>query len=291
MPLLSGLGFCIPKHKYMQNFQLTEFLNIKGIGSASGLIYHDNILFIISDNSTFLYQYVIDKDVVLKFPLVKEPQENIEKANKPDLEAITRFGNQLFIFGSGSTDKRNNMFSLDLSNDKLQTNDLTQLYNFLRQVANLEVDELNIEGAICINKSMLLFQRGNGQNSKNGIFIVPDNQENPIHFIPIELPLIDHVQTSFTDAIAVDEYIYFLASAEDTNSTYEDGEVLGSIIGKLNLRSFELEDAILISETHKFEGLSLYHQNENEISFLLCEDNDTELLESTIYKLSFKNEV
>lgn len=275
----------------MQNFQLTEFLNIKGIGSASGLIYHDNILFIISDNSTYLYQYVIDKDLVLKFPLVKEPQENIAKAEKPDLEAITSFGNQLFIFGSGSTEKRNRMFSLDLSNDKLQTNDLKQLYTFLKQVANLEADELNIEGAICINKSMLLFQRGNGQNSKNGIFIVPDNQENPVHFIPIDLPFIDDVQTSFTDAIVVDEHIYFLASAEDTNSTYEDGEVLGTIIGKLNLRSFELEDAVIISETRKFEGITLHEKNEKEITFLLCEDNDTEVLESKIYKLNFKSDI
>lgn len=272
----------------MQNFQLTEFLNIKGISAASGLIYHDNVLFIISDNSSYLYQYVIDKDVVLKFPLVKDPQENIAKEEKLDLEAMTRFGNQLFIFGSGSTDKRNTMFSLDLTSDKLQTNDLSQLYTFLKQVANLETDELNIEGAICVNKSMLLFQRGNGQNSKNGIFIVPDNQENPIHFHPIELPFIDHVQTSFTDAILVDEHIYFLASAEDTQSTYEDGEVLGSIIGKLNLRSFELEDAVIISETNKFEGISLYQNNENEIKFLLCEDTDSEELSSEIYELTIK---
>ena len=290
MPLLSGLDFRFSKHKYMQNFQLTDFAHLKGIGSASGLIYHKNVLFVISDNSTFLYQYDIEKKVVLKFPLVKNAHENIQKAEKPDLEAITSFGNQLFIFGSGSTEKRNTMFSLDLATDKLQTNDLSQLYNFLKDVAKLEADELNIEGAICVNKSMLLFQRGNGQNSKNGIFIVPDSQENPIHFVPIELPLIDEVQTSFTDAILVDEHIYFLASAENTNSTYEDGEVLGSIIGKLNLRSFELENAILISETHKFEGITLFENNENEINFLLCEDNDTEVLESTIYKLNLKKQ-
>ena len=85
----------------MKNFQLNEFLHIKGIGSASGLIYYQNVLFIISDNSTFLYQYIIDKKLVLKFPLVDNPQENIPKKDKLDLEALTHFGNQLFIFGSG----------------------------------------------------------------------------------------------------------------------------------------------------------------------------------------------
>ena len=288
MPLPSGLGFRFTKHKYMQNFQLTEFKNIKGIGSASGLIYHDNILFIISDNSTFLYQYVIDKDLVLKFPLVKDATENIAKAEKPDLEAITSFGNQIFIFGSGSTDKRNTMFSLDLSNDQLQHNDLSQLYAFLREIAKLEADELNIEGAICSEKTMYLFQRGNGQNSKNGIFIVPDSQEKQVQYFPVELPLLDDIETTFTDAILVENHIYFLATAEDTNSTYEDGEVLGSIIGKINFQTFELEEAIVISEHQKFEGITLYQNDTKEISFLLCEDNDTDVLESKIYKLSFK---
>jgi hypothetical protein len=40
------------------------------------------------------------------------------------------------------------------------------------------------------------------------------------------------VRSSFTDAILVDNSIYFLATAEDTESTYDDGEVLGSLIGR-----------------------------------------------------------
>jgi hypothetical protein len=36
----------------------------------------------------------------------------------------------------------------------------------------------------------------------------------------------------------------------------------------------------------KFEGLTLFYKNDKQIAFLLCEDNDTDLLESGIYKLS-----
>ena len=135
---------------------------------------------------------------------------------------------------------------------------------------------------------MYLFQRGNGQNSKNGIFIVPDSQDKQVQYFPVELPLLDDIETTFTDAILVENHIYFLATAEDTNSTYEDGEVLGSIIGKINFQTFELEEAIVISEHQKFEGITLYQNDTKEISFLLCEDNDTDVLESKIYKLSFK---
>ncbi len=272
----------------MQNFQLTEFCHIKGIGSASGLIYYQDVLFVISDNSTFLYQYVIDKDVVLKFPLVENPQENIAKKDKLDLEAITSYGNQIFIFGSGSTPQRNTMFSLNLENDGLHKNDLSQLYLILRELASLNEDELNIEGAICVNKTMLLFQRGNGANGKNGIFIVPDNPEQPQGFVAVKLPEISKIETTFTDAILVDNYIYFLAAAEDTISTYEDGEVLGSIIGKMNAETFEVMETQIISISHKFEGITLYENDENEIKFLLCEDTDTDVLESKIHKLTIK---
>lgn len=274
----------------MEKIQLTEFKKIKGISAASGLLFSKDVIFIISDNSSFLYQYVIDKEIVLKFPLVKDAKENIVKKDKPDLEAITSFGNQLFLLGSGSTDKRNTMFTLDLTNDQLQTNDLSQLYTFLREIAKLESDELNIEGAICADKTMYLFQRGNGQNSKNGIFIVPDSQERPIQYFPVTLPSLDGIETTFTDAILVDNHIYFLATAENTTSTYEDGEILGSILGKINFQTFELEDVILLSEHQKFEGLTLFEQKENTISFLLCEDTDKKETETIIYKLIIKNQ-
>ncbi|MDI6050851.1 hypothetical protein QLS31_13530 [Flavobacterium sp. XS2P24] len=41
-----------------------------------------------------------------------------------------------------------------------------------------------------------------------------------------------------------------------------------------------------ISSTHKFEGLTLYTDSKEKIELLLCEDKDTEVLETDIYKLS-----
>ena len=66
----------------MENFELTNLFTIKGIAAPSGLLYTQNVLFVISDSSNFLYQYDIDKKLLLKFPLVKEAKENIEKAEK-----------------------------------------------------------------------------------------------------------------------------------------------------------------------------------------------------------------
>jgi hypothetical protein len=274
----------------MENFKLTNLFTIKGITAPSGLWYTQNVLFVISDSSHFLYQYDIAKKLLLKFPLVKDAKENIEKAEKPDLESITQYRNQLIMLASGSTEKRNSMFTLDLGSDVLQSQDLKILYQKLKSVGSFSDDQLNIEGAIYANQTMLLFQRGNSKNSQNGIFIIPNHQEDGIRFVPISLPTLDDIETTFTDAILVGDTIYFLACAENTTSTYEDGEVLGTILGIMHAPTFEIIEVYLLSEHQKFEGITLYNETETEIEFLLCEDNDTQTLEATIYKLSLKTE-
>ncbi len=270
----------------MKKINLKKHFTIKGIAAASGLLYTQNVLFIISDSSSFLYQYDLEKKVVLKFPLVKEARENTAKAEKLDLESITQHGNQLLMIGSGSTPQRNTMFTLHMENDSLQTQDLSTLYQKLRDVGSLSEMQLNIEGAIYAHSTMLLFQRGNSTNGKNGIFIIPNLQQNGIQFIPITLPTLDGVETTFTDAILVGETIYFLATAEKTDSTYDDGVILGSILGIMHAPTFEIIEVHLISEDQKFEGITVYNETASQIDFLLCEDNDSESIEAEIYKLT-----
>ena len=79
-----------------------------------------------------------------------------------------------------------------------------------------------------------------------------------------------------------------MACAENTTSTYEDGEVLGTILGIMHAPTFEIIDVQLLSEHQRFEGITFYKESETEIEFLLCEDNDTETLETTIYQLTLK---
>ncbi len=270
----------------MKKIKLKNLFTINGIAAPSGLLYAQNVLFIISDSSSYLYQYDLEKEIVLKFPLVKDAKENIDKAAKLDLESITQHGNQLLLLGSGSTLQRNTMFTLHLENDTLQTQDLSELYQKLREVGCLSDQQLNIEGAIYAHNTMLLFQRGNSKNGKNGVFIIPNNQQDGIQFIPITLPTLDDVETTFTDALLIGETIYFLACAEKTDSTYDDGIVLGSILGIMHAPTFEIIEVHLISEDQKFEGITLFKESETALEFLLCEDNDTESIEAKIYKLT-----
>ncbi len=268
----------------MTNFQLSSFLTISGIGATSGLIYINNSLFIISDSSTFLYQYTIENKQLNKIKLLENAQENIIKKDKLDFEALTQKGDKLYLFGSGSIPKREKRFSYNLKTKAIKEKSLTKLYRSLKDFASISNDDLNIEGAFFNNKNLYLFQRGNGENSQNGIFIIDENKN--VNFTKINLPKIKNIEATFTDAILVEDNIYFLAAVENTTSTYLDGEVLGSFVGCLSLNDLELKFCTKISETHKFEGITLFNKTNSEIIFLLCKDNDTEILETEIYKLT-----
>jgi hypothetical protein len=271
----------------MEQLTFELLFQILGVGSASGLVYKDNSLFIISDNSSFLYEYHIQENQLSKIKLFENGQENIPKKDKFDFESIALKGNKLHLLGSGSTSKREKRITYNLETKQIAEKDLSKLYKNLKQNCSIADDELNIEGALFDNEKWLLFQRGNGANSRNGIVKTKSLKlECQTELVEVPLPKIKHVETSFTDAILVEDKIYFLATAEDCKSTYDDGEILGSIIGRMNSETFEIEFTQKISDNHKFEGLTFYNKTETEIQFLICEDNDSDLLETNIYKLS-----
>ena len=270
----------------MEKFQLSILFKIIGIGSASGLVYHQDKLYIISNNSTFLYEYTISNENLKKIALVENAEENIPKKDKPDFEAITYYKDAVVVLGSGSTKKRNLSFLYSSEADSVKQNKIVDLYQKIKQQLNIADKELNIEGFIMNRNNLYLFQRGNGIEGKNGIITVYNSRnESEIGFTIYDLPKIKNVPTTFTDAILVEDKIYFLAAAEDTASSYDDGEVLGSIIGTIDLKTMKLESYLQISDTHKFEGLTLYKKTATQLELLLCEDADTEVLETTIYKL------
>jgi hypothetical protein len=273
----------------MEKFQLSVLFKIIGIGSASGLVYHQDKLYIISDNSTFLYEYNILNKRLDKIALVENPQDNIIKKEKPDFESITLKGNNLVLLASGSTDKRNKLFKYNINSKKIKEKSFEEFYRKLKSELEIKEDELNIEGLIITDKKILLFQRGNGSTSRNGIIYADDEPDNPkFKFIPFELPNIKNVPATVTDAILVEDKIYFLAAAEDTSSTYDDGEVLGSIVGSIDLKTMKLENYLKISDNHKFEGLTLFKKTATQLELLLCEDTDSEVLVTDIYSLIIK---
>lgn len=276
----------------MKKFQLNLFIKIVGIGSASGLIYKNDSLYIISDNSNYLYEYSLANADLQKHLLIEnaEVNENVSKKIKADFEAITQNGDDIFVIGSGSTDNRQKMIQMsEVQKKVLHNHDLTDLYLSMQYFAGISAEDFNIEGVIFTGEKWYFFQRGNGKNAKNGIFTVESpyfTQCYSLLYTSYDLPKINGIQSSFTDAVLVDDVFYFLASAEDSQSTYLDGTVAGSSIGKINLETMKLKKVVTITDKHKFEGLTVYKNNPKTIEFLLCEDGDSDIQETQIFKLT-----
>lgn len=134
----------------MEKFQLIPLFDITGIGAASGLVFTNNRLFIVSDSSSYLYQYDLNNQDLTKIALVENSQDHMIKKEKFDFEAITLQGNSLSIFGSGSTENRNKKFSYDLTTSKIVEEDLKPIYSAIQDTLDIASDELNIEGALYI---------------------------------------------------------------------------------------------------------------------------------------------
>jgi len=280
----------------MKKFTLEVLFQIIGIGSASGLVYKNNSLFIVSDNASVLYEYNIENKNLDRHPLLENnpetPTENIPKKQKPDFEAITSFGEDCYIFGSGSTENRKKMIHFDANKrQKISETDVSALYDVMQSFGEITPEDFNIEGAVYTGEEWFLFNRGNGKASKNGVFTIGGknlSEEFSVLYNSYKLPKIKKVQSSFTDAVRVGNKIYFLATVEDTKSTYEDGTVLGTFIGRLDIKKMKIDFTQKISDSHKFEGLTIYKESSKEIEFLLCEDKDNDDLKSDIFRLALE---
>lgn len=280
----------------MTQWTLIPYRFIDGVSSVSGLSLQHPQLYLIADNSSYVYQYHIEQHSLNKLALEHHAKDRIAKPLKYDFESVVHINSELMLFGSGSKPTRLQCYAYNLHNGRISQTDLSQLYSQFKQIAALADDELNIEGVVFIKQPLeqlggewWFFQRGNGAQGCNGIFILHATALTitaTIEFIPIDLPKIQQVNSSFTDAVLVDDAIYFLAAAENADSTYDDGAIAGSAIGKISVANRQLEWVVQISDTHKFEGITLFEQTDEQVIFLLGEDNDQHDAGTMLYQLN-----
>jgi hypothetical protein len=73
-------------------------------------------------------------------------------------------------------------------------------------------------------------------------------------FKRLQAPKMKGVRTCFTDAVLVN---LFLGYSRKHAYAYDDGEILGSLIGRIDIETMKI-DFTKISPTNKFEGLTLF---------------------------------
>jgi uncharacterized protein DUF6929 len=174
------------------------------------------------------------------------------KAEKLDLEAaIILPPDQLLAFGSGSSERRENvvMLALDADDAAPLIVPAPGLYAALRAESRFAGSELNIEGAARMADVVRFFNRGNGAargtsqpfNATVDLDVsellrhVLDPAQTPVPSLrnlqQYELGRIEGHALSFTDAATIADVLLFVATAELSPDSTRDGPVSGSVIG------------------------------------------------------------
>lgn len=245
------------------------------IAAASGLVLAQNRFYLVADDELSLLG--INRDLsgaqlheVFQGELPEDTKER--KKIKQDFECLLFLEdkNTLVIIPSGSKKNRNRGALYNL-NDHL----VTEIsFKLVYQELELLFPELNIEGAVVLNNSISLFQRGNGKLHQNAViqlnlesFLADKVKDLKVQ--NIDLGRLKDIPLSFTDAALFNGQCYFVAVAENTESTYTDGEFIGAVLGELSPGG-EVLKMTPLDINSKPEGLTF----DNEYFYLVTDDDD-----------------
>lgn len=249
--------------------------------AASGLVRHGKHFYVVADDAQVLGYFRWGRPARVINILQRPPlpaNSSLRAKVKPDFEALTLLESgpeaSLLAVCSGSGEYRDSAVYLPLSQDgrpKARVEiDLKPLYDKLRE----RFSQLNVEGVSVVKDRVRLLQRGNSSKDPNAIidldleaFLRAVKKEQRISpDIVREIKEIDlgttagsdgPVRWTFTDLCPLEDgRSVFTAAAEDTDNPYEDGEILGSAIGVLELDG-TISSFRRVKQKIKLEGVAV----------------------------------
>lgn len=284
--------------------------------SGSGLAVVNDTVYVIGDDSPWLFKYSKDRKISEKLLLIEgfAPEGRIPKPVKPDFECMAQIQDRdetlLLIFGSGSkSPERDVLVKVVVQEPEItQRYSLTAFYDRLAQFSGGTRKGLNIEAAMVSGKELYLFNRAD-----NAIFVtdwqeflntLPDKEairKLEIRHFKVSLPELKGVSAGFSGACLLPDTnkILFTATLEDTENWIADGEVLGSYLGVLDMSKPDKEKLVNIFLVlgkdgkpikDKLESVAILSAGENgDLELLAVADNDdgTSLLLELTMKASF----
>lgn len=239
------------------------------LSAASGLVVLDGLAWVVADDQLTLRAYPLDgagrsRSIALDPAAVPVAGVALPKKSKPDLEVLFDAGDgRLVALGSGSRPNRCRGFSIGLADGSVDTIDLSLAYESPR----LRSAPLNVEGAARLGDTLILAHRGLSAADPSRILVFdaqaclaaqrgrwPASALRSI--ITVELGTLAGVPLGFTDlALHPRRGLHYLAVAERTDDAYADGEVVGTVFGRLDA-GFRPTTLGRLRPDHKCEGLA-----------------------------------
>lgn len=285
-----------------QEIELIKTTHLANYPSASSIEFYNNRLYIIGDDAPQMVVLDTAQQVIDSISIFESKEKRIDKDEKADLEASViiqeQNKNYLVAFSSFSDKNRNKtlVYELDPEGKKNKPNVL------LSNLADINVQERNIEGAAFINNKLVLSNRANNTHKENSLIVtditLPNGLEAKKHSVlKLLLPQTKAVTGISGMAYLKDkDMLLFTASTEDTENAHSDGDIGESYIGYVSNISQQLNNASIHADTlialkkdvtkktpQKIESLAVERVADKSVLLHLVADNDNG--ESTLFKM------
>jgi hypothetical protein len=282
------------------------------VRAGSGLAHAAGRLVVVQDDASFFALLSPTGAVeALTLPHEVEGRRQFEAARgnkyqKLDLEAcVTLPDGRVLALGSGSRDVRTRVVlaGFDEAGNAVSVvlRDVPALYAALANERRFSGSQINLEGAAALPALgvLRLFQRGNGAAcdgftpvsascdlALDALLQHLDDASAPVPALrdvaQWRLGEVDGTALGFTDACAAADRIFFLAAAEASPNTYDDGSVSGVVLGVTDglaavtgARLARLEQADGAPFRSKAEGLALDPRDPTRALVVLDDDDAT----------------
>jgi hypothetical protein len=277
------------------------------VRSASGIVWTGNYFAVVQDDANFiaLVDSTKEKVTAVTLPRGEEGKRQFDdlrgnKKFKMDLESCVLVESEdqklLITFGSGSSTFREKIVILRNLTDDPQPDVYyaPELYKLLRSATEFAGSQMNIEGAVFLDKKIRLFNRGNGSSSENlqpvnascdldwqslYAYLMNPKEKPPAieNIVRYNLGNFSDLPLGFTDVTNCGGQLFFSAAAEDSPDAVTDGEVLGSVLGIFNGQDKIRWAEVSYKDGHRFsgkiEGVAFLENNRDRVFVVVDPDS------------------
>lgn len=290
---------------------LTDFQELSTFPSGSGIEYYDEKVFLAGDDAKEVLVMNKRWKELQRIPLFESTEARIPKKTKSDLEATTVIVvngiPRLLILGSGSREEhRNKAILLDLDEYRKEEFDMTVFYDRIKAAG---ITDLNIESAATLAEGHIIMgNRGHKKNPDNHLIITKNTfwkhqADAELEILPVKFPGKDNkfknAGISGLTYSALNDWLIFTASTEDTDNTYDDGTIGDSYLGiienasrKIGRKDMKVNEVITLRESekslkgYKIESVCVQSEKTGRLKLQLVADNDDGV--SCLFKVRLK---
>ena len=287
--------------------------DLKGFASGSGMEFYRRNLYLCGDDDAYLWSITSENQLdrlIQLWDTTDRKKGRLNSKTKPDFEAMTIFPSQidtsLLIFSSGSKSPQRDIVLQVFPNslDSVYTHNGAYFFKWLRNNARLTVKSTNLEGAAMWGDKLILLNRATNevyllpQKGVNQFLTKGDTTSLTLENFSFHLPTIKNDTARFSGASVLDgtNILLFSASVESTEDWTDDGGVLGSFIGMIDLTTLDQETPVfsiapILNKDKtiylgKVEGLHGFKSTPNSIEVKAITDNDDGTTQFLIIQLN-----